>query len=471
MDPFRLIIDGKRVPTRQCFEVLDPATEKAAGLAPLAEASHLEEAIRAARAACKSWKGETERKRQAACRRIARKIEDHAEELAQLLTREQGKPLNGFGSRWEIGGAAAWAQYASTLSMPMKVLQDDNEGRVEMHRRPIGVVGSIQPWNFPVLIAVWHVIPAVLAGNAVVAKPSPYTPLSVLRLAELMNEVLPRGVVNCVSGDDDLGPLMTGHPDIGKIAFTGSAATGRKVYANAAATMKRLTLELGGNDAGIVLPDVDPKQIAEGLFWGAFINTGQTCAAMKRLYVHDDVYEDVCEELVKFARKMPMGAGADDASVLGPVQNLRQFEIVSELVADALPRGRALLGGGVPKPGARKKGYFFPLTIIADLENGDRLVDEEQFGPALPIIRYREVEDAIEKANDNPNGLGGSVWSRNVDEAKRVAARMECGSVWINKHGMIQPNAPFGGVKQSGVGVEFGQEGLEENTDIQVIFS
>ncbi len=471
MEPFRLIIDGKRVPTEQCFEVVNPATEKVAGLAPLGNRSQLEDAVRAAKVAFKTWRDVTERKRQTACRRIAEKIEKHSEELAQLLTAEQGKPLNGLGSRWEIGGAIAWTQYTASLSLPMKILQDNNEGRVELHRKPIGVVGSITPWNFPVMIAIWHVIPAVLSGNTVVIKPSPYTPLATLRLVELMNEVLPRGVVNCVTGDDDLGPAMTSHPDIGKIVFTGSSATGKKIYANAAETMKRMTLELGGNDAGIVLPDVDPKQIAEGLFWGAFINTGQTCAALKRLYVHDDVYEDVCEELVKFARKMPMGVGTEDDAILGPVQNRRQFDIVSDLVSDALPKGRVLLGGDIPTPTSRKKGYFFPLTIIADLENGDRLVDEEQFGPALPIIRYREIEDAIEKANDNPNGLGGSVWGRDINEARRVAAKMECGSVWINKHGMIQPNAPFGGVKQSGIGVEFGEEGLHEYTDLQVIFS
>ena len=471
MEPLRLVIDGKKVPTKHCFEVLNPATEKVAGLAPLAGEKELQDAIRAAKVAFPTWRDETERKRQTACRKIAEKFEQHAEELAQLLTAEQGKPLNGLGSRWEIGGAIAWTQYTASLSLPMKVLQDNNEGRVELYRKPIGVVASITPWNFPVLIAIWHIIPAILSGNTVVIKPSPYTPLTTLRVVELMNEVLPRGVVNCVTGDDDLGPIMTSHPDIGKIVFTGSSGTGKKIYASAAETMKRMTLELGGNDAGIVLPDVDPKQIAEALFWGAFINGGQTCAALKRLYVHEDVYEDVCEELVKFARKMPVGPGTDEDVLIGPVQNRRQLDIVSELVGDAKSKGRVLLGGDIPQPNDNKKGYFFPLTIIADLENGDRLVDEEQFGPVLPIIRYRDVEDAIEKANDNPNGLGGSVWSRDITEARRVASKMECGSVWINKHGMIQPNAPFGGVKQSGVGVEFGQEGLEEYTDVQVVFS
>ena len=468
MQVFPLIIDGHRIPTPQCFEVLNPATEDVAGLAPLASTSHVDDAIAAAGRAYKKWRREPERKRQAACQRIADRIEAHSEELAQLLTREQGKPLNGLGSRWEVGGAVAWTRYTARLSLPMKVLQNNEEGRVELHRRPIGVVGSITPWNFPLLIAVWHIVPAVLAGNAVVCKPSPYTPLATLRLVELMNEVLPAGVVNCISGDDDLGPAMTSHIGVGKIVFTGSCATGKHVIMSSAETMKRLTLELGGNDAGIVLPDVKPKAIADGLFWGAFINGGQTCAALKRLYVHDDVYDAVCTELTQFARGISMGEGTDERVELGPVQNRRQYEKVADLVDDASSRGRVLLGG---KPQAHTRGLFFPVTLVADLKNGDRLVDEEQFGPALPIVRYRRLDDAIRAANDSPNGLGGSVWSQNIDEAKRVAAELDCGSVWINKHGMIQPNVPFGGMKGSGLGVEFGEEGLNEYTNIQVVFS
>ena len=354
----------------------------------------------------------------------------------------------------------------------MKILQDNNEGRVELHRKPIGVVGSITPWNFPVLIAIWHIVPAVLSGNTVVSKPSPFTPLSTLRLIELMNEVLPKGVVNCIAGNDWLGAAMTAHEGIGKIVFTGSCATGQKIMVNSAETMKRLTLELGGNDAGIVLLDVDPKQIAEGLFWGAFINSGQTCAALKRLYVHDDVYDEVCDELVALARKMKVGEGTNEDVVLGPIQNRKQYDIVVTLVRSAESKGRVLLGGNPAeiREETGGKGYFYPLTIIADLENGDPLVDEEQFGPVLPIIRYRRIEEAIEKANDNPNGLGGSVWSRDIEKAKEIANRMECGSVWINKHGMIQPNAPFGGVKRSGFGVEFAEEGLVEYTVVLGIF-
>ena len=473
MQTFRLVINGEKVPTGRCFEVLNPANEKVAGLASLARKKDLDDAVRAAETAFKKWREVPEAQRQAACLEIASKIEENAEELARILTAEQGKPLNGLGSRWEIGAAVAWTRYTAGLSLPVKVLQNNDEGRVELHRKPIGVVGSITPWNFPVLIAIWHIVPAVLSGNTVVSKPSPFTPLSTLRLIELMNEVLPKGVVNCIAGKDRLGAAMTAHEGIGKIVFTGSCATGQKIMANSAETMKRLTLELGGNDAGIVLPDVDPKQIAEGLFWGAFLNSGQTCAALKRLYVHDDVYDEVCDELVAFARKMKVGEGTNEDVVLGPIQNRKQYDIVASLVRSAESKGHVLLGGNPAEIREKTggKGYFYPLTIIADLENGDPLVDEEQFGPVLPIIRYRRIEEAIEKANDNPNGLGGSVWSRDIEKAREIANRMECGSVWINKHGMIQPNAPFGGVKRSGFGVEFAEEGLVEYTDIQVVFS
>lgn len=468
MYTYDLTIDGNAVSTGSTFEVINPSTLQPAGRAPNAGAAELDAAVAAAKRAFETWSQKSDEELQAACEEVTAKIGEHAEELAQIITAEQGKPLNGLGSRWEVGGAGAWAGYTAGLSLPMKVLQDNNEGRVELHRKPLGVVGSITPWNFPVLIAIWHIMPALRTGNTVVIKPSPLTPLSTLRLVQIMNEVLPAGVVNVVTGDDaeqNLGALMSAHSDIRKIVFTGSCATGQKVMRSAAETMKRLTLELGGNDAGIVLPDADPKQIAEGLFWGGFINNGQTCAAMKRLYVHESIHDEVCEALVDYARNVPMGDGLDENSVLGPVQNRMQFDKLSRLVADACERGEVLLGG---KPG---DGLFFPPTIIAGLKNGDALVDEEQFGPALPIIKYSDVEDAIAQANDSANGLGGSVWSSDIDAARAVAKRMECGSVWINKHGMIQPNAPFGGVKSSGIGVEFGEEGLAEYTDIQVLFA
>lgn len=468
MTDFPMIINGLPVNAAEHFDVKNPATGETVGRAPNASRDHLDQAVAAAEAAFASWSQQPDAVRAQACLDIADKLGEQAEDLAQLLTREQGKPLNGLGSRFELGGARAWAAHTASLSLPVKVLQDNEQGRVELHRKPIGVVGSITPWNWPVMIAVWHILPAVRSGNTVVVKPSPFTPLSTIRLVELMNEVLPPGVVNVVCSDDqatNIGAAISAHPGIRKIVFTGSINTGKKVMATAAETVKRLTLELGGNDAAIVLPDVDPKAIAEGLFWGAFINNGQTCAAMKRLYVHESVYDGVCAALVDYAKAIPVGPGSDEASVLGPINNRMQFDKVQRLVDAAKSKGRVLLGG---EPG---EGLFFPPTLIADLSHDDPLVFEEQFGPALPIIKYSDLEDAIRQANHSPNGLGGSVWSQDIDKARQVASRLECGSVWINKHGAIQPNAPFGGVKSSGCGVEFGEEGLAEYTDIQVIFN
>lgn len=469
MTAFSAIIDGEQISTSNTFEIRNPSTGEVVGQAPQCTSADLDRAVAAAQQAFETWSQKSDAELEAACQAVTETINAHAEELALLITKEQGKPLNGLGSRWEMGGAGAWAGYTSGLSLPVKVLQDNNEGRVEMHRKPIGVVGSITPWNFPVMIAIWHVMPALRTGNTVVIKPSPHTPLATIRLVELMNEVLPKGVVNIVTASDDqpenLGALMSAHAGIAKIVLTGSIATGKKIMMSASETMKRLTLELGGNDAGIVLPDADPETIAEGLFWGGFINNGQTCAAMKRLYVHESIHDEVCAALVAFAKNIPVGDGMDENSILGPVQNKAQFDKVSSLVDDAKTRGKVLLGG---EPG---EGLFYPPTIIAGLNNGDPLVDEEQFGPVLPIVSYSDLDEVIDRANDSMNGLGGSVWSKDIDKAKEVALRMECGSVWINKHGAIQPNAPFGGVKQSGVGTEFAEEGLAEYTDIQVVFS
>ena len=451
-------------PTRA---ILDPATGEVVGEAPIHTPEYLEQAVAAAKAAQPAWAALGHDARSAALLKAADAVERSAEELARLLSREQGKPLNGPNARFEVGACAAWLRVAATTPLEPETLVDDGETYAELHYKPIGVVGAIGPWNWPMMITVWQIAPALRMGNAVVVKPSEYTPLSVLALIKVINEELAEGLLSVVSGGRDVGARLAEHPAIGKIMFTGSTATGKAIIKSSADTVKRLTLELGGNDAGIVLPDADPKAIAEGLFWGAFINTGQTCAALKRLYVHTDIYDAVCEELTKVAAAMPMGNGLDENNVLGPLQNKAQYSIVANLVDAAKESGaRVLLGGN---PDSSQPGYFYPTTLVADIDNDNPLVAEEQFGPALPIIRYRTLDEAVENANALDTGLGASVWSSNLPAAREVAARIQAGTVWINKHGAVDPRIPFGGAKQSGYGLEFGVEGLRALGVPQVI--
>ncbi|CAN7502263.1 aldehyde dehydrogenase family protein [Arthrobacter sp. LjRoot78] len=453
--------------TGETRTILDPATGEPVGEAPVHSVQDLEAAIAAAAAAQPAWAALGHDARSAALLKAADAVERSAEELARLLSREQGKPLNGPNARFEVGACAAWLRVAAGTPLDPETVVDDGETRAELHYRPIGVVGAIGPWNWPMMITVWQIAPALRMGNAVVVKPSEYTPLSVLALAKVLNEELPEGLLTVVSGGRDVGARLAEHPAIGKVMFTGSTATGRAIIKSSADTVKRLTLELGGNDAGIVLPDADPKAIAEGLFWGAFINTGQTCAALKRLYVHDSLYEAVCEELTKVAAAMPMGNGLDENNVLGPLQNRQQYDIVARLVEAARDSGARILLGG--NPDTDQPGHFYPATLVADIDNGNPLVAEEQFGPALPIIRYGTVDEAVTMANALDVGLGASVWSPDPARAREVAVRLVAGTVWINKHGAVDPRIPFGGAKQSGYGLEFGVEGLKALGVPQVI--
>ena len=464
---YAMTIGGATVSTDQYQEIRNPAnTDEVVGLAPVGGKAQLDQAVAAAQEAFSTWRHSSEEQRIAACNAIAEVATEHADELAHLLSKEQGKPLAGFGARFEIGGCAAWAAYTAGLSLPDKLIEDSEQKKVVMQRAPLGVVGSITPWNFPVLIMIWHIAPALRTGNTVVIKPSPYTPLTSLRFIELLGEKLEPGLVNIVSGGDELGAELTGHRGINKIVFTGSIATGKKVMASAANGVVPVTLELGGNDAGILLPGTDPKQFAEGLFWGAMINSGQPCGALKRLYVHDDDYEATCTALADVAASIRVGDGADPDTVLGPLQNKAQFDRVAELVEDAKANGARILCGGTPVGG---NNYLYPVTIIADVSDGVRIVDEEQFGPVLPIIRYSDVNDAVARANGLEYGLDASVWGTDKDELQRVSGLLEAGTVYINKHAEIAPNIPFGGIKCSGLGVEFGEEGLAAYTSIKVI--
>jgi acyl-CoA reductase-like NAD-dependent aldehyde dehydrogenase len=448
-------------------EVLDPATGEVVGRAPVGSVEDLDAAVARARDAQPSWGARTDEERVDLLLRAADAIEAAAEPLAELLSREQGKPLNGPNARFEVGACAGWLRATAATELPGGTVLDDADTHAELHYRPVGVVGAIGPWNWPMMITMWQVAPPLRMGNTVVVKPSEYTPLSVLALMEVLNSVLPADVLTAVAGGRDLGERLAGHPDVDKLMFTGSTATGQAIIKSSADTVKRLTLELGGNDAGVVLPDVDPRAVAQDLFWGAFINTGQTCAALKRLYVHTDVYDEVCAALLEVAQAMPMGRGLDEQNVLGPLQNRAQYDVVARLVEAARDSGAKILIGGDPDPDA--PGHFYPVTLVADVDDDNPLVAEEQFGPALPIVRYEEVDRAVEMANALDVGLGASVWSSDRDAARAVASRLEAGTVWINSHGGVHPMIPFGGVKKSGYGLGFGVEGLKAVAVPQVI--
>ena len=463
MSTYRLLIDGALVQGASVMDVVNPATEEKLADCPRASEEQLNFAVAAAKKAFPAWSAKKVAERKKVILDIAEVIKANATELAQLLTEEQGKPLDA--STGEVFGMAAFCRYFASLDLPLEVLEDSDSRRVELHFKPLGVVGAIVPWNFPLMLMAFKLPPALIAGNTLVIKPAPTTPLSTLRFAELIKDVVPAGVVNFVTDANDLGAALTAHPDVRKISFTGSTATGAKVMAGAAGLLKRITLELGGNDAGIVLNDANPKEVAPKLFDSAFQNSGQVCIAMKRLYVHEDIYDEVCSELAQIANETTIGNGLEQGTKLGPLNNKMQFEKVKKLIEEAKKDGNIIAGGEIPE----QPGYFIRPTIVRDIKERSRLVDEEQFGPVLPVMSFSSDDEAISRANASDWGLGGSVWSTDLERAYNVADQMESGTVWVNKHAELDPSIPFGGAKQSGLGTELGQQGFEEFTQRKVI--
>jgi acyl-CoA reductase-like NAD-dependent aldehyde dehydrogenase len=463
MSDYTMTIDGKSVKGSKSVGVINPATGKVFAQVPDCTKAELDQAMDAAQRAYRTWSKDIDARRKL-LGEVAAALQSPPEGLARTLTQEQGKPLAK--AQGEIAGASIWASYTASLQIPNEVIQDNAAGKIEIRRKPIGVVAAITPWNYPLMLAMWKIAPALLAGNTIVLKPSPYTPITSLMLGEILRDVLPPGVLNVVSGGDELGSMMTSHPVPRKLSFTGSVETGKKVAAAAAPDLKRFTLELGGNDAAIVLADADLTEVAPKIFWGAFENSGQICSAIKRVYVPEAMYSSMIEKLGDLAKNVKVGNGLDAGTELGPINNKPQFERVTELVEDAKKHGAKIITGG-SRHGS--EGYFFQPTIVGGISDGVRLVDEEQFGPALPIIPYKDVDDAVRRANSTTYGLSGSVWSSSAEHGAEVAGQLECGSAWVNQHLAIAPNLPFGGAKWSGIGVENGTWGLLGFTEIQVV--
>lgn len=460
---FHMTIDGASVGS-ETVGVINPATEQPWAEVPEATTGELDAAFAAAAKAFPSWSSDDSARRDA-MRKAAEVVMGAVDEFAQILVKEQGKPLAD--ATGEAQGTSAWIGYFADLEIPEQEII--TEGAVAQVRYPLGVVAAITPWNYPLIQAAWKFAPALRAGNTVVLKPSPYTPAATLRLGELLQEVLPPGVLNIVSGGDEVGIAMTKHPEAAMVSFTGSVAAGKAVQAAVAPDLKRVTLELGGNDPAILLDDVDPAAIAEDLFWAAFTNNGQVCGVAKRVYVPEAIYTQVGDALAKVADSTAVGEGTQDGVRLGPINNRPQYERVSSLLDSAVSAGATVRAGGAKVGDA---GYFIQPTILTDVPTGHDIIDEEQFGPVLPLVPYTDLDSVIEEVNTSKYGLGGSVWSSDPNHALAVGRRLKVGTVYINGHAINHgPHVPFGGARWSGIGVENSLAGLEEYTQRQIIYA
>lgn len=457
---------GGRIITQSAtrLAVINPATAAPFTDVPQATTADLDAAIVAARAAAGPWASTDLAVRQRYVLTLVDHVRANIDELARLVTLEQGKPLTK--AAGEIESGLRGLTYYAALDIPVEVIRDDNTERIEVHRPPVGIVAGITAWNYPLLLALWKIGPALVAGNPIIVKPSPQTPVATLRLGELAQEVLPEGVIQVLAGGDELGRSIATHSGIQKISFTGSERAGTSIMSAAGPTLKRLTLELGGNDAGIVLDDVEVSTIAADLYWGALSNCGQVCAGLKRLYVPEALAGQVEEALAEIAATVRVGNGLDDGIDMGPIQNASQLTKVRGYVEDARRRGADIYFEGQIPEGP---GYFHPITLVRNISDDVALTREEQFGPVLPILTYTDLDDVIARANNSPLALGASVWSPDEDRARAVAARVQAGTVWINQHPMLSPDVPFGGIKQSGLGVEQSLHGVLQYTDYRVV--
>jgi acyl-CoA reductase-like NAD-dependent aldehyde dehydrogenase len=459
----QMLIGGRLLEGDRSMPVINPATRETIARVGVASRSQAEAAVQAAAAAQPGWEGLGWESRKEHLLAFADVFQSRADEFAEVMVREQGKPKQEASD--EVFYAAAYIRHFAKLVLPIETVSEDTNGSIKIFRRALGVVVGICPWNFPLITPAAKLAAALITGNSFVLKASPTTPICALMLGQLAFAMFPAGVVNVIVDMDDLGDFLTSHPDVAAVSFTGSTVTGRKVMASGAASLKRLVLELGGNDAAIVLKDVDVAAASQKIFNGAFYNAGQGCMLIKRVYAESEIYDELCERLGKLARGAVVGNGLDSGTQIGPVQNASQFEKARHFL-DVAHRDGNVIAGGTTGDNA---GYFIAPTVVRDIEDGSQLVDQEQFSPILPVIRIESAEDGLARANRSEYGLCGSIWTSDMDRARRLAAQMQTGTVWINQHVNFGPHIPFAGAKQSGIGVEWGQLGLAEYTQVTVV--
>ncbi len=458
------------------FSVSNPATGEVVDSVPKGGREDAKRAIDAASEAFEVWSEKPAIERSRVLLKIAETVRANVEDLAMTLTLEQGKPLGE--ARSEINSFANTCEYYAGLVGRERGAQtpfSTGEGFFIVTKRPLGVVGAILPWNFPVSLMGWKVAPGLAAGNTFVVKPASTTPLADLKVASLLVKAgLPPGAVNVVTGPGGVvGEELLGSPKVAKIAFTGETATGKRIMEGSSKLIKRLTLELGGSDPMIVCDDADLELAVEGAAWGRFRNCGQSCTSVKRLFLFESIADSFVKNFIEKVKTIRVGNGLDKETHMGPIHTAEQREKVESMVEDAENRGaKDIVKGGRPSQKELEKGYFYVPAVLGDVDYDAKIAREECFGPALPIFVVKDLEEAIERANDTPYGLGSSVWTRNVERAYHAAERIQAGTTWVNSPPIARAEVPFGGFKQSGFGRELGIEGLDhyyETKSIQVL--
>jgi acyl-CoA reductase-like NAD-dependent aldehyde dehydrogenase len=473
----KMFVDGKwaDAASGETFDVFNPATGAKIDSVPKGGREDVKKAADAARRAFEKWSKRPAGERSRIMLKISETVRAHADDLGTSLTTEQGKPLGE--SKSEINSFANTCEYYAGLIGRVRGAHtpfSTGEGYFIVTKIPVGVVGAILPWNFPVSLLGWKAGPGMAAGNTFVAKPASSTPLTDLKLAALLVKAgLPPGVLNVVTGPGaTVGEEMLNNKKIAKIAFTGETATGRRIMEGAAKYIKRVTLELGGSDPMIVCDDATIDLAVEGAAWGRFRNCGQSCTSVKRLFLFEKIADEFVRKLVRKVRTINVGSGLDPHTHMGPLHNKDQREKVESMVQNAEERGaKTIAGGKRPRSKELQKGFFFEPTLVKDVDYKAAMAKEECFGPALPIFVVKDMDEALDHANDTIYGLGSSVWTNDLHRAYYAAENIEAGTTWVNSPPIARAEVPFGGFKQSGFGRELGLEGLDhyyETKSIQV---